>query len=276
MKDMFTGDYGFFDYKYNIPGYTGQDHGGLAQYLYLAISVVLLVALTVALRKTPRERVRRIIGVLGIFLTALYIGKTTWESYYDITLSGAFNTGLLPFDTCSLIMPAGILAGFGRGRIQRMAACWIATGGMVGGIGTMLFLNAFYYYPFFSFGALYSMLWHFLMVLMGLLVLVTTPSPLRFSLVTDGYLFHFVASFFVIPIDFIFDFDFMLYRHLGSVPFFEGIASRLTEQGLSFLNPVLMLVLYFAAFSLIYLIAAGIKNRKRAPAAAPAEADMRS
>ena len=54
---MFTGDYGYFDYKGNITGYTGQDYGGFAQYLYLAISLVVLTGLLIALRKTPRERV---------------------------------------------------------------------------------------------------------------------------------------------------------------------------------------------------------------------------
>lgn len=262
---MFTGNYNFFAYKYNIPGYTGQDHGGLAQYLYLAISAVLLVALLIALRRTKRETVRRMIGVLGIFLTALYIGKTAWESYYDVRLNGGFNFYLLPFDSCSLIMPAALIAGFGKGKISDAASCWIATGGVVGGFAAMLFLNAFYFYPFLSFGALYSMLWHFLMVFMGLLILVTTPRNIRFSTVTRGYLFHLVASAVVIPVDFIRKFDFMLYRELGGVPFFEGVATRLTEKGLVFLNPPMMLILYFLAFALIWLIAAGIKNRRSAP-----------
>ncbi|MBR6376211.1 MAG: hypothetical protein IKS05_00430 [Oscillospiraceae bacterium] len=47
---MFTGDYGFFDYKYDIAGYHGQDFGGPAQFFYLAISAVLLVLLLRALR----------------------------------------------------------------------------------------------------------------------------------------------------------------------------------------------------------------------------------
>ena len=72
---MFTGDYNYFDYKYNIPGYTGQDYGGFAQYFYLALSLVLLTVLLIALRKTPKESARRIIGFLGIFLTVFYIGK---------------------------------------------------------------------------------------------------------------------------------------------------------------------------------------------------------
>ncbi|MBQ7715450.1 MAG: YwaF family protein [Clostridia bacterium] len=260
---MFTGDYGFFDYKYNIPGYTGQDYGGTAQYVYLAISAVLLAAFLVALRRTPRDKVRKIVGFIGIFLTVMYIAKTSWESYYDIGQTGAFNTGLLPLDTCSLIMPAGIIAGFGKGKIQRAAWCWVATGSVVGGFATMLFLNAFYYYPFFSFGATYSMVWHFLMVFSGLLILVTERPPLRFPIVLNGFAFHLAASLAVIPVDFIFDFDFMMYRRMGSVPFFEGVGAKLEEAGIVFLNPVIMLILYFAAFSLIWLIAAGIKNGRK-------------
>jgi hypothetical protein len=270
---MFTGDYGFFDYKYNIAGYNGQDYGGFAQYLYLMISAVLLTVLLGLLRKSSRERVRKIIGWLGVFLIVFYIGKTAWESYYDIRQSGGFNTGLLPFDTCSLIMPAAILAGFGKGRVQRMAECWIATGGIVGGFATMLFLNAFKYYPFLSFGATYSMVWHFLMVFMGLLILVSERPPVRFPLVVLGYLFHLIASAIVIPIDFIFGFDFMLYRDLGGVPFFEGIADRFKSAGVGFLNPALMLILYFAAFCIIFVLAAGIKNRRHASASSVAEAN---
>ena len=262
-EKMFTGNYNFFAYKYNIPGYSGQDYGGIAQYLYLAISAVLLVALLIALRKTSHERMRRIIGFIGVFMTVFYIGKTSWESYYDITQNGGFNFWLLPFDSCSLIMPAAIIAGFAKGKVREVAEAWIATGGIVGGFATMLFLKAFNFYPFLSFGAFDSMIWHFLMVFMGLLVLVVTPRNIPFSIVTKGFLFHLAASAIVIPINYIWNFDFMMYKDLGGVPFFEGVASDLTERGLGFLNPLLMLILYFAAFSLIWLIAAGIKNRKK-------------
>ncbi len=260
---MFTGNYNFFDYKLNISGYSGQDYGGFAQYLYLAISAVLLVSLLVALRKTPRERVYRMIGFIGIFMVFLYIGKTMWESYYDITVGDGFNFWLLPLDSCSFIMPAAILTGFAKGKVREAAAAWIATGSIVGGFATMLFLKAFNYYPFLSFGAFYSMLWHFLMVFMGLLIIVKTPRNISFSLVGKGFLFHLIASAVVIPIDYIWNYDFMMYKDLGGIPLFEGVATKLTERGLGFLNPFLMLALYFSAFSLVWLIAAGIKNRKK-------------
>lgn len=257
---MFTGDYGFFDYKYNIEGYSGQDFGGLAQYLYLGICAVLLLILLPCLRKSSPRRVRRIVGFTGIFLTLFYLGKTAWETCYDVKLNGAFNTYLLPLDTCSVVMPAALLAGFGRGRVQSWAAAWLATGGIVGGLATMVRLNAFRYYPFLSFGACYSMLWHFLMVALGLLLIVTgTAEPgqgrgLRAATVHRGYLFHLIFSAVVIPVDFLFDMDFMLYRDLGGVPFFESVADRFAAAGLRFLNPILMLGLYYLAFWIVWAV----------------------
>ncbi len=257
---MFKGDYNFFDYKYNIVGYTGQDYGGIAQNLYLVISLVLMIALLVALRKSSKEKVLKIIKVVGVFLSLFYIFKTIWESYYDITLGGSFNKGLLPFDTCSIIMWAALISGFGKGKIKKMADAWISTGSVVGGFATMLFLNAFKYYPFFSFGAFYSMIWHFLMVFLGLLLIVTNYVDVKFSTIIKGSLFHLAISLIVIPIDFIYDFDFMLYKDLGGIPFFEDIASKFTSNGLQFLNPIMMLILYFVAFSLVILVSMLIKK----------------
>lgn len=257
---MFKGNYNFFDYKYNIIGYSGQDYGGLAQYIYLIISILLLICLLFLLRKSSKEKVLTIIRILSIFLVIFYVVKTTWESIYDIKLSGSFNTGLLPFDTCSMIMLAGLLSGFSKGKARKMAECWLATGGIVGGVATMLFLNAFKYYPFFSFGAFYSMIWHFLMVFMGLLIIVTNYIDMKYTTIIYGYIFHTIISLIIIPIDFIFNFDFMLYLNLGGVPIFEDLASYFTSINLQFLNPIIMLILYFISFNIVFLIPLGIKK----------------
>lgn len=257
---MFSGDYSFFDYKYNIVGYTGQDYGGISQYIYLCGSIVLLIILLLCLRKISKEKVLMIIRILGIGMTLLYIIKTIWESVYDIRLSGSFNTGLLPFDTCSIVMLACLLAGFGKGKIKGMAECWLSTGSIVGGIATMLYLNAFKYYPFFSFGAFYSMIWHFLMVFIGLLLIVSNYVELKYDNVIQGFIFHLIVSFMIIPIDFIFDFDFMLYHYLGGIPIFEDIANNNIIMNMMFLNPILMIILYFISFNIIYFVSLLIKK----------------
>ena len=251
---IFKGNYNFFDYKYNIIGYNGQDYGGLAQYIYLIVSIALMTILLVILRKSSKEKVLTIIRVVSIFLTIFYIVKTVWESFYDIKLSGSFNMGLLPLDACSIIMYSGLISGFGKGKIKKMADGWLSTGSIVGGFATMLYLNAFKYYPFFSFGAFYSMIWHFLMVFLGLLLIVTNYVDNKYIRVIYGYLFHLVISLIVIPIDFIFNYDFMLYLNLGGIPIFQDVASFFTSINLSILNPIMMLILYYLSFNFVYLI----------------------
>ena len=257
---MFRGSYNFFDYKYNIAGYTGQDFGGPAQWLYLAISFILMVLLLYLHRKSSREKVLKIIKGISLFLVVLYVGKTTWETIYDIKYTGSFNTGLLPLDTCSIVMFAGILAGYAKGKIQKISECWLATGSIVGGIATMVVLNAFKYYPFLSFGAFYSMIWHFLMVFIGLLLIVTNYVEIKYSTIINGFILQFVFSLVVIPLDFIFNWNFMMFLNLGGIPIFEDVATKLTSLNLQFLNPILMLALYFAAFNIVFLIPLGIKK----------------
>lgn len=251
---MFRGEYNFFDYKYNIIGYNGQDFGNFPQYLYLIISFILMIIILFSLRNLRKEKVHNILKITSIFLVLFYIIKTTWESIYDIKLSGSFNTGLLPFDTCSLIMIAGLISSYSKGKIKEYSDSWLVTGGIIGGFATMIVLNAFKYYPFLSFGAFYSMIWHFLMVFIGLLLIITKYIDMNYKVVIKGFIFQFMFSLIIIPIDFIFNMDFMMYKNLGGIPLFENIATYLTSIGLSILNPLLMLTLYFIVFHIPYLI----------------------
>ena len=256
---MFRGEYNFFDYKYNIAGYSGQDFGGIAQYIYLIFSFILIIILLIYYRKADKDKILKKIREISIFLVLFYLAKTTWETIYDIALFNSFNTGLLPLDACSIIMFSGLISSFSKGKIKEYADAWLVTGGIIGGLATMLYLNAFKFYPFLSFGAFYSMIWHFLMVFLGLLLIVTKYAPISYKTIIKGFLFHLGFSCIVIPLDYIFDWDFMMYKNLGSIPIFEDIASSFTAKGLNFLNPVMMLLLYFLAFNLIYVIYFGIK-----------------
>ena len=257
---MYKGSYSFFDYKHNIIGYKGQDFRGTPQKLYLIVSIILLITVLTVLRKSSKGRVSKIIMAVTVFLILFYIGKTTWETIYDIEFNGEFNRRLLPFDTCSIIMYSGLISSFFKGKIKEYSDSWLATGCVVGGLSNMFSLNALKCYPFFSFGAFYSMIWHLLMAFIGLLVIVTNYVDINYKTVLKGFFFHFVISLIIIPIDFMFKFDFMLYRDLGGAPVFEHIATKFTNMNIQFLNPIMMLILYFLTFNVIILSAICVKS----------------
>ena len=124
----------------------------------------------------------------------------------------------------------------------------------------MLYLNAFKYYPFLSFGATYSMVWHFIMLFMGLLLITTNYIEYNYKTLLKGFKLHLLVSLIVIPIDYIFNWDFMMYKNMGSIPIFEDIGTKLININLGFLNPIIMLILYFLAYNLIFFIIYGVKK----------------
>ena len=54
----------------------------------------------------------------------------------------------------------------------------------------------------------------------------------------------------------------MMYKQLGGIPIFEDVASKFTENNLQFINPLLMLALYFVAFNIIFMIPLVVKKIK--------------
>ena len=248
---MFKGNYGFFDYKYNIEGYNGQDYGGSGRLIYFIAALVIVTILLIVFRKATKQTVLKYLKIMGIVFTALYIIKTTWESYYDITTNRGFNTGILPFDTCSIIMWAALLAGFGKGKLKILGESWLATGGVVGGLATIPFLKALNYYPFFTFGAFYSMLWHIVMLFTGLWLFVTGYVKPNFKTLLYGFIFHIIISAVVIILDYAFNWDFMLYIGAGGVPFVESLADGFAKVNMQWLTTIIMVICYFAAFCVV-------------------------
>ena len=257
---MFKGPYGFFDYKYNIAGYEGQDYSGTGRLIYIIAAAVIVVLLLILLRNAKKETVKKYLKIVGIAFVSAYIIKTTWESYFDITVDGGFNLYILPFDTCSVVMWACLLAGFGTPKLQKLGACWLVTGSMVGSIGAIPFLTALKYYPFFTFGAFYSMLWHIVMLFTGAWLIVTNYVEMNFKTLLTGFAFHILVSLVVIPLDYIFSWDFMFYRTAGSVPIIEGVSEKLAANGMGFFTTPIMIAAYFITFAVIIYGSLGLKK----------------
>ena len=91
-------------------------------------------------------------------------------------------------------------------------------------------------------------------------MIVTNYVDNKYITIINGFIFHLVFSLFAIVIDFTYNMDFMMYKDLGGIPFFENIANKLTTNGLSFINPIIMLIIYFITFNIIFLIPMYVKK----------------
>lgn len=263
---MFNRNYGFFDYKYNIEGYCGQDYDGPARTIYMVFTLVSIVVLLFLLRKAKKERVDTFLKILAVVMVVLEASKVIWESYYDITTGRGFNAGgILPLDVCSIFMYSLLLGAFGIGKIRRFGLGWMSTMGVVGGLSNVFFIQGLKWYPFFTFGAFYSMIWHYMMVFTGLFVVVTDFFRPSFSDIGRSFALHGLVSAIVIPIDYVKGWDYMLYVEAGGVPIIEDLSDRLAVIGKRWLTTPLMLAVYLvftALFITCYILLNRVVGRK--------------
>ena len=259
---MWQGDYNFFDYKYKIEGYAGQDYQSPIQYIMSAIGVVIIFLLLIILRNINKEKSKKILWISGIVFTLFYLIKTSWETYWDIKTGQGFNIFILPFDTCSFIMPALIVAGLSKkdSFIERVAAVWISTIGFAGGFANFLFLRALNYYPMFTFGGLYSLFWHLGMVFFAFYIPATRFIQFKWKDILISLIPMALFGLFVVPFDYIKDLDFMLLNGSYGVPLIEGLAGKLISNHLRFFATLLMYVAYLGASALMVSIYIGVSK----------------
>lgn len=140
-------------------------------FILIAITVVaIIIALKFTMKKN-KEQVHKIIRGLTIPICILEIIKIV----FNISIVSIKNVnGYLPFYYCSMLIYAGLISSFGKGKIKRIGDVFLATGSIVGGIVFILFpTTSLPSYPIFHFISLYSFFFHGTMVYLGILVNVT-------------------------------------------------------------------------------------------------------
>ena len=253
--------YDFFDYKYNID-YNGEDYFGVMHLVYMLICLIVIPLLSSHLRKKDKETIDKILRYSAVLLTIEEIAKITWESYWDITTGHGFNAaGILPLETCSIFLYCLWIASFGKGRVRDGALTWMSSIGIVGGISYILFTNVLKWYPFFSYGAFHSMIFHFMMVFVG--VLIVWSGYYRFELpdIINGFIPHLMMSTIVVPLDYMFDWDYMLLHYAGGVPVIETAGQILAERDMPFITTMIMMSVYFVAGSMFTLLNIHIQRK---------------
>ena len=243
---------GFFDYKYFIENYNGEDFHGIMHAVYIIICLIGIPMLIGHYMKKDQKAITRLLRFSAVFLAIEEVVKITWESYWDIVSGHGFNAGgILPLETCSLFIYCLIAAGFGRGRIRECALAWMSSIGILGGMSYIVVTNVLKWYPFFTYGAFHSLIFHFMMVFIGLLIPFSYYHRFRKVDMLYGFVPQLLLAVIVIPLDYLMDWDYMLLHHAGSVPVIEDLGKAFSAAGLPFLTTLVMLVVYFLLGSLI-------------------------
>lgn len=136
----------------------------------LGVTLVLVALGLYLARHMGEGGVRRTVRVVTVLLWVLETIKICFALF---VLDSRNPNEFLPLYYCSLVLFAGIFSSLGRGWLRRVGDCFLATGGIVGGLAFLVFpTTSLPRYPVLHFLSMHSFLLHGLMVFIGILLLM--------------------------------------------------------------------------------------------------------
>ena len=257
-------NYGFFDYKHNISGFES-DLFKTEHIVFIIAVYIITFALSCFLRNTGRERITTALKVLSIAMVIHEVTKIAWESYYDITTGQGFNWGgLLPIYTCSLFIYTLLGAAWGRGKTKEYCLAFITTVGLLYGAVGVIYCNGLNFYPFWTFGAFYSLFFHMTMFFTGVFLLIAGYKELEWKDALRAFVPILLLALAAIPVNYYLNVkcgsnaDYMLIYSGSGVPIYEDIAAKLGEKGLRAIYTALMMITHIPLAALIIAAYKGI------------------
>lgn len=137
-------------------------------FFMLLCCIAVLSILIVKTWNRTFEHPYRLIQIVAVVVLVLEIVKTIWglsagryDAWYDY----------LPIWFCSLFIPFSLLAGFAKGKIQKLSLAFLYYGGLIGGCTYLVFpTTSIGRYPFWHFITFHSMLYHTIMIFVAIFV----------------------------------------------------------------------------------------------------------
>ncbi len=140
----------------------------LGHFIYIGLTIVGIIIALKCSKNLSKMQVHVIIKRLTIILCVLEVIRIVYciieGSIYDVN-------NYLPLYYCSMLLYAGLLSSFGKGKFKRIGDVFIATGSIIGGIVFILYPStSLPMYPALHFISIHSFFFHGTMVYLGILV----------------------------------------------------------------------------------------------------------
>lgn len=252
---------GFFTYKHFLEGYNGQDFMGVGQFVFLGIATLVIILVSVFLRKSSHKKIDTLLKVLAVLIPFLDILKISVESYFDIKLGHGFNfSGVMPLYTCSIFVYSLPIAAFGKGKARKYSLSFITTIGIFAGLTNFVMAPILNTYPFFNFHTFVSLHLHFWMVFIGIFLISTGYYVPKWVDIFRGMVPLTIFSVFVIPVDYAlsahygWSVDYMLYYSGNGAPILPDLARTLADAGLRPVFTLIIFIMYIAIAAIIVSI----------------------
>lgn len=259
----------FFRYKGYFRGLGfDSDLFGTTHIVFIVLAYVLTFLLSYLFRKAKHNRIDIGLKILSIVSVVFEVTKITWESYFDIKTGAGFNWGgLLPIYTCSLFIYTLVLAAWTRGKVRDYCLSFLGTIGLLYGAIGVVYCNGLNFYPFWTFGAFYSLFFHTAMFATGVFLLVTGYKKLNWIDSLRAMAPILLLALVAIPVNHFLHSDYMLIYSGSGVPLYEDLAAWLASKGLRFVYTIIMLLTHIPLALVVIAVYKGIAwlaGRKKA------------
>lgn len=218
---------------------------------HLILFVLTIAGVILALKNTKnsnKDTVEKIIKKASIALWILEVIKII----FNFAVGNAKNpNNYIPLYYCSLILYAGLLSGFAKGKLKRVGDVFIATGSIIGGLFFLCCPNtSLTMYPMFHYISIQSFIFHGTMLYLGILVNITNYVDLKIKDIKYYAALIMVISFISYIVNNILDTNFMfISKDFPGTP--VGIVYNHTGKLFTF---VMVLIQAIGPFYVVYFI----------------------
>lgn len=213
--------------------------------LFCILGIVIAVIYT---KKISKNKLKNLTKVFGIVLVILEIFKTIYNIYYDYTNIDS----IVPLHFCSLFIYSCLMAGFGKGQIEKFGSSFIVGAGIVCGGAFLIFpTTSLLSHPLFHFLSIHSMFYHSLMVYLGIMYIIKDvfePTLLNFKYYL---LYSFVFYIPALVINFTFNSNLMFLRAPYRIPI--QLLSKIQEYS-QIMYTIIIMIAYLLSYVLPYII----------------------
>lgn len=149
---------------------------------HFKLIIITIIGIIFALKKTVKKSKEEVENIIKKCTVIIWILEIVIISFKLYTGSIRDIGNYVPLYYCSLLLYAGALSSFAKGKFKRMGNVFFATGGIIGGITFIIFpTTSLPTYPMLHMVSLHSFLFHGIMVYLGILINKTQYIELKKS-----------------------------------------------------------------------------------------------
>ncbi len=183
----------------------------VAHIVTLIIFLLIVAFCAYKCRKIGKDKAIFLTKIIAIVVTVLEIIKITIAF---INGEGDKLDHWVPLYFCSMFIYAAWLAGYAKGKIADLGRAFVGTGGIIAGLSFLIFpTTSFTMYPLFHYFCMYSMVYHSLMVFLGITYLLNGVVKIDKKSFIDYVIFCSVLNILAIIVN-----SLPIYIHVDNVP----------------------------------------------------------